>query len=92
MRRQQQLSFYEEDLDVHAFEFADLAARAVLDILKVPTGTPHLTERYQRITHEIFCAIRSTVDTFAAAPPPLPHHYGVRERRGVQHYNLLRRT
>ena len=90
MAQRRQLQFTDDELDQAAFDFASLAAEAIADIARLDSGTPHLTERYQRIAHEVFIAIRSTIDSFTALPPTMPRSYAASQPRGPEHYQLLR--
>ncbi len=90
MAQRRQLQFTDDELDQAAFDFASLAAEAITKIASLDSGTPHLTERYQRITHEVFIAIRSTIDTVIAVPSTTPRFYVAPQKRGPEHYQLLR--
>jgi hypothetical protein len=90
MRSIRSISFCEDDLDQQAFDFSSLAAEAIADLLQLKSGTPHLTARYQRMTHEIFIAIRSTIDSFAAARVDSARLYTPPQKRGPEHYQVLR--
>lgn len=91
MAQRRQLQFTDDALDQMAFDFAALAAEAIADIARLQSGTPHLTERYQRITHEVFIAIRSTVDSLAVVAAPPQRGYSLSERRGPEHYQVLQK-
>ena len=90
MHNSRSISFSEEDLDRQAYDFACLAAEAIADLLPLESGTPHLTESYQRMTHEIFIAIRSTVDSFMPSNTGSTRLYIPSQNRGPEHYQLLR--
>jgi hypothetical protein len=91
MAERRQLQFTGEELDQAAYDFASLAAEAIADIASLQSGTPHLNERYQRIAHEVFIAIRSTVDSLAPAHASPPRCYLPQSARGPEHYQLLRK-
>jgi hypothetical protein len=88
--QRRQLQFSDDELDQVAFDFASLAAELIADIAGLTSGTPHLTERYQRITQEVFIAIRSTIDTAAAVQNIAPRSYSSAQWRGPEHYRQLR--
>jgi hypothetical protein len=82
--------FTDTEFDEEAFDNASLAAEAILELFNLKSGTPHLTERYQRMTHEIYAAIRTTAEAFIASPVS-PKPYTSKQPRAADHYRDLRR-
>ena len=91
MAERRQLQFTDEELDQAAFDFASLAAESIADIAGLKSGAPRLMERYQRIAHEVFIAIRSTIDSLPPLTTTLPRCYSSLLTRGPEHYRLLRK-
>jgi hypothetical protein len=56
------------------------------------SGAPHHMERYQRIAHEVFIAIHSTIDSLRPTNGFATRSYTSQHRRGPEHYKLLRHT
>jgi hypothetical protein len=82
--------YHEDDLNEVAEQFGGYAAHEIADLAQLKSGTPRLTQTFQRITGEVAFAIRCAVQHLPEEALPTRLYTPSHLRRRAD-YELLRR-